>query len=113
MAISDNTTKSAMATYYSTLATHAAAHTAYPATSANELTGTGSARGAITWGSASNGVISGTATITLPTAGGSLASSGLWSALTSGTFRDGQWDVSDVTYPGPGTAAITLTYTQT
>lgn len=113
MAISDNATKSSLATSYSVLCAYAAAHSAAPAVSGNEITGTGSARGAITWGSATNGVIVGTATVTVPTAGTTLATIGLWSALTAGTFRDGQYDVTDVTYPGPGTAAVTITYTQT
>lgn len=113
MPITIDATKSSLASSYAALATHAAAHSASPATSGNEVTGTGSARGAITWGSPTNGVISGTATVTLPTAGGTLASIGLWSALTAGTFRDGQVDVTDVVYPGPGTALVTVTYTQT
>lgn len=113
MAISDNTTKSALATYYSTLATHAASHSAAPATSGNENTGTGSSRGVITWGTATNGVIVGTATITHPTAGSlTLASVGLWSDLSGGTFRDGQYDVTDVTQTGPISFAATITYTQ-
>lgn len=110
MALSDATTRTLVATYLGTLFTHAAAHTAAPATSANELTGTGSARGAITWGAASASVIAGTATVTVPTAGGTLASLGMWSALTSGSFRD-SIDVTDIVYPGPGTAACTITYT--
>lgn len=113
MAISDNTTKSLLATYFSTLATYAAAHTADVATSGNELTGTGSARGLITWGTATNGVIVGTATVTVPTAGGVFAGVGLWSASTAGTFRDGQYNVTDITYGAGGTAAVTVTYTQT
>lgn len=113
MAISDTTTKNLMATYYSTLATHAAWHTAGTATSANELTGTGSSRGVITWGTASAGAITGTATVTAPTAGGTGASIGLWSALTSGTFRDGQFDVVDITYgAGGGSATVTVSFTQ-
>lgn len=114
MAVTDTTTKNLLATYYSTIATHAAAHTADVATSGNELTGTGSARGVITWGTAGTpgaGQIAGTFTVTAPTAGGSLKSIGLWSALTSGTFRDGQVDVTDLTFPGPGTASGTVTVT--
>jgi hypothetical protein len=116
MAISDTTTKNLMATYYSTLVTHAAWHTADAATSANELTGTGSSRGAISWGTAGAtgaGIIIGTATVTAPTAGGTGKSIGGWSALTSGTFRDGQFDVIDITYgAGGGSANVTISFTQ-
>jgi len=113
MAITVAGTQNSLATSYSTLATHAAAHTAEPATSGNELTGAGSARGVISWGAAAAGVIVGTATVTVPTAGGTLSSVGLWSALTAGTFRDGQSGVTDIVYPGPGTANITITATVT
>jgi hypothetical protein len=63
--------------------------------------------------SITNGVVTGTATCTLPTAGGSPKGVGLWTASTAGTMADGQYNTTDVTYPGPGTAAITITYTQT
>ena len=113
MAISDNTTKSLLATYYSTLATYAASHSASPATSGNEVVGSGSSRGLITWGTAANGVIVGTATVVHPTAGSNtLAAVGLWSAATTGTFRDGQYDVADVTQTGPVSFSVTITYTQ-
>ncbi len=112
MPISDANTRTLMATYYSTLASHAAFHTANAATSANELTGAGSARGAITWGTASASAITGTATVTAPTAGGNAFGIGLWSALTAGVFRDGQYDIVDITFTTPGTATVTITYTQ-
>lgn len=112
MPISDNTTKSSLADSYAALCTHAAFHTASPATSANELTGTGSARGAISWGAASNGVKTWSATITAPTAGGTAACVGFWSASTAGTFRDGQYDITDIVYSTPGTATVSGTYTQ-
>ena len=107
-----NATQNALAAAYASRCTHAALHTADTATSANELTGSGSARGAITWGAPSGGVIVGTATCTLPTAGGSPKGVGLWTALTGGALADGQYNVTDVTYPGSGTAAVTITYTQ-
>lgn len=111
MAISVESTRNALATEYASLATHAGAHSDDTATSGNELAGSGYARGAISWGTASGSAIVGTATITLPTAGGTLASVGLWSASSSGTFRDGA-NVTDVVYSGPGTASVTVTYTQ-
>lgn len=112
MAISDTTTRNTQCSSYATQCTHVAGHTAYPATSGNELTGTGSARGAITWTTPSGGSMTGTATITWPTAGGTVAALGLWSALTSGTFRDGQYDVTDITYgAGGGSATVNLSFT--
>jgi hypothetical protein len=114
MPISDSTyaTQNALVTAYIARATYAALHTADTATSGNELTGTGSARGAISWGTITNGVVTGTATCTLPTAGGSPKGVGVWTALTGGSLADGQYNTTDVTYPGPGTAAVTFTYTQ-
>lgn len=114
MTISDTTygTQNALCTAYAARATYAALHTADVATSGNELTGTGSARGAITWGSPANGVITGTATCTLPTAGGSPKGVGLWTAATVGSLADGQYNITDVTYPGAGTAVINISYTQ-
>jgi hypothetical protein len=85
MAISDTTTRNTQCSSYAAQCTHVAGHTAYPATSANELTGTGAARGLITWSTPASGSMTGTATIVSPTAGGTWESLGLWSALTSGT----------------------------
>lgn len=110
MALSDATFRTALATWLGTQFTHAAFHTASPATSGNELTGTGSSRGAISWGTASASVISGTATITAPTAGGTAAALGMWSASTSGTFKDSV-DITDIVFSGPGSGAATITYT--
>lgn len=112
MPISDTATKNTLADSYAALCTHAAFHTASPATSGNELTGAGSARGAITWGTASGGAKTWSATITAPTAGGTAACVGFWSALTTGTFRDGQYDITDIVYSTPGTATVSGTYTQ-
>ncbi len=112
MPITDATTKNSLADSYAALATHAAFHTASPATSGNELTGTGSARGLITWGTASGGVKTWSATITAPTAGGNAYCVGFWSASTAGTFRDGQYDNVDIVFTTPGTATVSGTYTQ-
>lgn len=98
--------------------THIAGHTASPGgTGANEFTGTGSARGAVTWGSVSDNGTTATVTGTFtglaqPNAGATLSYLGLWSASTSGSFRD-QIDVADVTFAGAGSSSGTVTLTQT
>jgi hypothetical protein len=112
MAITDATTKNSLADSYATLCTHAAFHTGSPATAANELTGAGSARGVIAWGSATAGAKTWSATITAPTAGGNAFCVGFWSALTAGTFRDGQYDITDIVFSTPGNASVSGTYTQ-
>lgn len=97
---------------------HVAGHTASPGgTGANEFTGTGSARGPITWGAVSDNGTTATVTGTFtglaqPNAGATLAFLGLWSALTNGSFRD-QVDVADVTFTGAGSSTGTVTITQT
>lgn len=112
MPIAADATRNALATTYSTLCTHAAAHSADPgSTGTSEMSGAGYARGAITWGTATGGTITGTATINMPTAGSTLDYIGAWSALTGGTFRD-KCDITNVVYPGPGTAAVTIAFTQ-
>lgn len=114
MAISDTTsaTQNALVAAYIARCTHAALHTADVATTANELTAAGSARGVINWGAVSGGSATGTATCTLPNAGGSPKGVGLWTALTGGALADGQYNVTDITYPGSGTAVVTITYSQ-
>lgn len=97
--------------------THVAGHTASPGgTGANEFSGTGAARGAISWGSVTDNGTTATVTGTFtslaqPNAGATLSYLGLWSASTSGSFRD-QVDVSDVTFTGPGSSTGSITITQ-
>lgn len=114
MPISDGThaTVDALAAVYIARCTHAALHFADVVTSANELTGIGSARGVITWGAITAGMVTGTATCTMPTAGGTVKGIGLWTALTAGEMADGQYGTSDVIYSGAGTAVVTIIYTQ-
>ncbi len=113
MAITTDALKNTLASTYVAQCTHAAGHTASPGTTgANEMSGTGYARGAISWGSPSGGVVTGTATITIPNAGATLDQVGMFSAATAGTFRDSA-DVTNIVYPGAGTAVVTITYTQT
>lgn len=111
MAIAVTTTKNSVADSYAALSTYASLHTANPGTTgASELTGTGYARQAITWGAASNGVKTATVTFSVP-AGSTIVGLGLWSAATGGTFRDGV-TVTSQTFAQAGSYAVTLTFTQ-
>ena len=111
MTINDPTfaTQNAVIAAYTARAAYAAVHTSNTPTSGNELTGAGSSRGLIAWGTIASGSVTGSATVNVPTAGGNIQGVGLWTASTAGTLVDGQFDVNDVTYPGGGTAVITFT----
>lgn len=67
--------------------THASLHTAYSASGANEVTGGGYARKALTWGSAASGgkALSGSYVFDVPV--GTVAWVGFWDASTSGNFQ--------------------------
>lgn len=114
MAIQTATQKNNLATAYGTNATHAALYTTAPgATAGTEVTG-GSpayARKAITWGSASNGVITATVTFDVPS-GTTVVGAGVHTALTAGTYLDGA-SVTSQAFASQGTYQLTLTYTQT
>ena len=92
-----NTTgKNAMLNAIGELAIYVSLHTAYPATSGNELTGGSPAysRKSITWSEASNGsmVASNSPVFDVP-AESTVAAVGFWSALTAGT----QYGDDDIT----------------
>ena len=104
-------------TYRISRMTHVAGHTASPGgTGANEFSGTGAARGAISWGSVTDNGTTATVTGTFaglaqPNAGATLSYFGVWSAATGGLFRD-QVNIDDVTLAGPGTSTGSITITQ-
>ena len=114
MAIQTTAQKNNLATAYGTNATHAALYTTVPGASAGtEVTG-GSpayARKAITWGAASNGVITATVTFDVPS-GVTIAGAGVHTALTAGTYLDGA-AVTSQAFASQGQYSLTLTYTQT
>lgn len=113
MALSTPTIKNTLATSYGTACPYASLHTANPGTTgASEVTGGAPAyaRKAVTWGAASNGVITGQVTFDVPT-GITVAYAGLWSALTAGTFQDGG-AVTSQAFSTQGQYTLTLTYTQ-
>lgn len=114
MPIQTATQKNTLATSYGTAATHAALYSTVPSTTAGtELSG-GSpayARKPISWGAASNGVITGTVTFDVPS-GVTVAGAGVHTALTAGTYLDGG-AVTSQAFASQGTYTLTLTYTQT
>jgi hypothetical protein len=86
-------------------------HTGDPGTTgANEMTGTGYARTAITWAASANGTKQGVGAKQTVPAGKTVAFFGLWSAATGGTFL-GPQDCPDEVYNGAGdfTATVNLT----
>lgn len=114
MTIQTATQKNTLATAYGTAATHAAVYTTAPGGSAGTEPSGGSpayARKAISWGSASGGVITATVTFDIP-AGTTIVGAGVHTALTAGTYLDGA-SVTSQAFATQGTYALTLTYTQT
>jgi hypothetical protein len=107
------TQKNTLATAYGTAATHAAIYTTAPGASAGTEPSGGSpayARKAISWGSASGGVITATVTFDVP-AGTTIVGAGVHTALTAGTYLDGA-SVTSQAFASQGTYQLTLTYTQ-
>lgn len=110
MTIATNSLKNDLAQQYADSCTHASAHTADPGTTGtSEVTGGAYARVAVSWGSPSNGVIIGTATINIP-AGTTTTHAGLFNASSSGTFKDKVAMVYN-SQPSAGTAVATFTFT--
>ncbi len=116
MAIATTAEKNSLATKYGTDSTFAALFTADPGTSGSvtgEVTG-GSpayARKAITWGSASGGVITATVTFDVPS-GTTVTFAAVCSASTGATLLD-KVAVTSQAFATQGTYALTLTFTQT
>ena len=99
------------------LATHASLHTADPGTSGTSEVSGGSpayARKAITWSAASGGSKTLSATVTFDVPGGTTVTHcGLWSALSSGTFRGGGSLAASESFGAQGTYTLNLTATLT
>lgn len=110
MAISTTTEKNSLATKYGADAPYAALFTSAPSggTPGTEVTGSGYARQALSWGAASNGVITASASFTVPS-GQTVLGAGLYSAVSAGTYVDGG---SLTSFAGPGTYTLSVTYTQ-
>lgn len=106
MAIATTQQKENLATAYANGALYVSFHTADPgSTGANEIAGT---RALITWTpGATDGVINGTATGTVPS-GTAITHIGLWTASSGGTFLDKAAGAATST----GSVSVSLSYTQ-
>jgi hypothetical protein len=109
MAIATTTQRENVAIAYGQAAAYVSLHTADPgATGANEVTGGGYARAALTWTAGpTDGQISATATVTA-TAGVAVTHAGLWTAVSGGTFLDKAAGAATST----GTVSVTLTFAE-
>jgi hypothetical protein len=100
--------KNTLLDYLATMCPYASIHTADPgATGANEATG-GSpayARLLVTWAAAGSGSVAVSALPTFDLPAGTYSWVGLWSAVTSGTFR-GKLAITSQTLSGQGTIPI-------
>src|SRR5690606_10831768 len=86
--------------------THVSLHSAYPATSGNEISGGGYERQSVTFSNPSGGAIqfSNQPQFSVP-AGATMAAVGFWSAASAGTsYADAQVDTE--TYANPGTYTL-------
>lgn len=114
MAIAVTTTKNTLATSYGGAGTWISLHTADPGTTGtSEATG-GSpayARKQTTWGTASGGVITGSA-VTIDVPAGTYTYAGVWSAVTAGTFVD-KVAIASTTLGAQGQVVVTPTFTET
>ncbi|MHC2108979.1 phage tail fiber protein [Methylobacterium sp. CM6246] len=83
-------------------------HTADPgSTGASEMTGTGYARTAVTWGASAAGAKQGVGAKQTVPAGKTVAFLGMWTAATGGTFLGGL-DCPDEAYTSAGDYTATL-----
>jgi len=114
MAIQTATQKNTLATAYGNAATFAAVYTTTPGATAGTEPSGGSpayARKSISWGAASNGVITATVTFDIPS-GATLVGAGVHTAATGGTYLDGG-TVTSQAFASQGTYVLTLTFTLT
>lgn len=94
---------------YAQAATHVSLHTGDPGTTgANEVSGGGYTRAAITWAPGpTDGQVTGTATVTVA-AGVAITYAGLWTAASGGTYLDKAAGAATST----GSVSVTWQYTQ-
>lgn len=113
MAIAINATKEALAAAFAGLATHASLHTGNPGTTgANEATGGGYARKALTWTEGASDGSTAAAQVEFDVAAGTYTHVALWTAPTEGTLVD-VFDIpTDIVMSLAGKIRVTPTYTQ-
>jgi hypothetical protein len=99
---------------YVSQATHGSLHSADPGTTGTSEISGGSpayARKSLTWTAGSTGTA--TATGVFDVASGTTpAWTGIWNAVTAGTYRD-KADIVDQAFSSQGTLTVNYTYTQT
>jgi len=113
MAILTAAMKNALASEYASLALFGTVYTTAPGSSAGTEPTGGSpafARKSLSWSAPSSGAITATATFDIPT-GTTVVGTGVHSALTGGTYLDGNSVVSQA-FPTGGTLQVTFTFTQ-
>lgn len=111
MAIQTTTKKNSMATAYGSDATYGALFTtAGTATPGTEVTGGAPAyaRKPLVWSAPTNGVITATATFDVPAC--TVKGTGVFTAVTAGTYLDGN-AVTDAIFAGQDTVTVTFTAT--
>ncbi|MFF2026547.1 phage tail fiber protein [Rhodococcus koreensis] len=112
MSIATAYAKNELATKYGQLGGWISVHTGPPGTNGqNEAAGNGYARKQTSWGTASNGTITGSE-VEIDAGAGQYVSAGLWTAQTGGTFID-TVAVVNTTLGAVGKLKVTPTYTQT
>lgn len=108
-------TKNSLATSYGVLFAYGALATSTPTTTAGTEPSGGSpayARIILAWGSATAGVITGTAQVFNVPSGATIVGYQGFSAITAGTYIDGA-TVTSQAFASQGTYTVTPTYTQT
>lgn len=113
MAIQTATEKNSLANKYAADALYCALYTTAPGGSAGTEVSGGSpayARKSISWGSASNGIITATVVFDVPT-GTTVVGFGVHTAVTAGTYLDGASFGSSQAFSSQGTLTVNLTFT--
>lgn len=111
MTIAVTATRNALAQHYGAQGAWISAHNGNPSsTGGNEVSGGGYARKKTTWGSPSNGTITGSE-VTIDVPAGTYTHAGLWTAESGGQFID-TVAVVQTTLGSTGQLKITPTYTQ-
>lgn len=115
MPIATTALKNTLATSYKTAAVYAALFTADPGgtgTVVGEVSGGTYARVAVSWGAASGGVVTGTATLNVP-ASTTITFAGVCTSGTGGTsdLQD-KFAITSQPFSTAGTYALTLTFTE-
>lgn len=111
MALNTTLARNTLSDAYKANITHAALYTTVPgATAGTEVTGGSYVRKAVTWGTSTNGVVSGTCTFDVP-AGQTIAGWGGYTAI-AGTYFDGG-SLTSQAFATAGQYTLTVTYTQT